>query len=549
MVHFAITGVAGYVAPRHLRAIYETGNRLVAAVDPHDSVGVLDQFFPDAAFFTEIERFDRHLEKLRRTPAGAQVEVVSVCSPNHLHDAHVRLALRVGADAICEKPLVLNPWNLDVLEALEAEYGRRIYTVLQLRVHPVLVALRDRLRAEAAEGNGRRHRVRLSYVTARGTWYRYSWKGDVQRSGGVATNIGIHFFDLLMWLFGRPVRSAVHVSERDRIGGSLELERADVQWFLSIEEADLPEAVRGHRPTYRSITVDGEEVEFSGGFRDLHTRVYEETLAGRGFGIEDARPSIELVHALRTAPVVAAPADAHPLVLGADRVRELPGVTIHESAYVDAPAEIGEGTAIWHFCHVQAGARIGRGCSLGQNVNVGAGVVIGDRVKIQNNVSVYTGCVVEDDVFLGPSCVLTNVTNPRSQVSRRGLYERTLLRRGATVGANATLVCGITLGRYAFVAAGSVVTKDVPDYALVAGNPARPMGWMSRHGHRLALDAAGEATCPESGFRYRLDGGTLRCLDLDEDAPLPPALATGERPYDDFKTSYVAQHKNARGGR
>lgn len=218
-----------------------------------------------------------------------------------------------------------------------------------------------------------------------------------------------------------------------------------------------------------------------------------------------------------------------------ERVTRLPGVRIHESAYVDAPAEIGEGTAIWHFCHVQPGARIGRGCSLGQNVNVGNDVVIGDNVKIQNNVSIYTGAVIEDDVFLGPSCVLTNVTNPRSQVNRKGLYETTRFRRGATVGANATIVCGITLGRYCFVAAGSVVTKDVPDYALVVGNPARPLGWMSRHGHRLHLDEAGEGTCPESGFRYRQDGDTLRCLDLDEDAPLPDALRVGALSYDSLK--------------
>ena len=220
-----------------------------------------------------------------------------------------------------------------------------------------------------------------------------------------------------------------------------------------------------------------------------------------------------------------------------ERVRELPGVRIHESAYVDAPAEIGEGTAIWHFCHVQPGARIGRGCSFGQNVNVGNDVVIGDNVKVQNNVSIYTGTVIEDDVFLGPSCVLTNVTNPRSQVQRRGLYERTLFRRGATVGANATIVCGVTVGRYCFVAAGAVVTKDVPDYALVLGNPARPAGWMSRHGHRLALDAAGEGTCPESSFRYRLDGDRLRCLDLDEEAPLPDALRVGSQSYDSLKTA------------
>lgn len=218
-----------------------------------------------------------------------------------------------------------------------------------------------------------------------------------------------------------------------------------------------------------------------------------------------------------------------------DRIRNLPGVRIHESAYVDAPAEIGKGTAIWHFTHVQSGARIGRGCSLGQNVNVGNDVEIGDNVKIQNNVSIYTGAVIEDDVFLGPSCVLTNVTNPRSQVNRKGLYEITRFRRGATIGANATIVCGITLGRYCFAAAGSVVTKDVPDYALVAGNPARPLGWMSRHGHRLQLDDAGEATCPESGFRYRLTDGRLKCLDLDEDADLPDALRVGSLPYDSFK--------------
>ena len=313
MSNFALTGLAGYVAPRHLRAIAETGHRLVAAVDPHDSVGVLDQYFPDAAFFTEFERFDRHLEKLRRGPKGERVEWVSICSPNHLHDAHVRLALRVGAHALCEKPLVLNPWNLDVLQDLEREYGRRVHTVLQLRVHPALLALREKLQQD----DGRRHRVRLTYVTSRGTWYRYSWKGDPARSGGVATNIGIHFFDLLMWLFGSVQKSELHVSEPERVGGAMELENADVEWFLSLDPRDLPESVQGKQPTYRSITVDGEEVEFSGGFRDLHTRVYEETLAGNGFGIADARPSIELVHGIRTARPVAPTMDAHPLALGA----------------------------------------------------------------------------------------------------------------------------------------------------------------------------------------------------------------------------------------
>ncbi len=219
-----------------------------------------------------------------------------------------------------------------------------------------------------------------------------------------------------------------------------------------------------------------------------------------------------------------------------DRITHIPGVTIHESAWVDAPVEIGDGTRIWHFCHVQPGARIGRGCTLGQNVNVANDVVIGDNVKIQNNVSVYTGCEIEDDVFLGPSCVLTNVTNPRSQVNRRAIYERTLLRRGATVGANATIVCGIELGRYCFVAAGSVVTRSVPDYALMVGNPARQRGWMSRHGHKLAdPDGEGVMRCPESGLRYRESGGVLRCLDLGEDEPLPQELATGEKAYRKFR--------------
>ncbi|MEM1042733.1 MAG: Gfo/Idh/MocA family oxidoreductase [Bacteroidota bacterium] len=310
MKNFALTGVAGYIAPRHLKAIAETGNRLVAAVDPHDSVGILDQHFPQTAFFTEFERFDRHLEKLRRGPESERVDYVTICSPNHLHDAHIRLALRVGADAICEKPLVMNPWNLDVLAELEREYDCcSVHTILQLRVHPALLALREKL-----QGSDKRHAVRLSYVTSRGQWYRYSWKGNADKSGGVATNIGIHFFDLLIWLFGGVEESEVHVLEAERAGGFLELQRADVQWFLSIDGNDLPASVKGQQPTYRSITVDGEEVEFSGGFRDLHTVVYEQTLDGQGFGIEDARPSIELVHAIRTAKVETAPTLPHPFL-------------------------------------------------------------------------------------------------------------------------------------------------------------------------------------------------------------------------------------------
>ena len=296
--NFAITGVAGYIAPRHLQAIRDTGNRLVAALDPHDSVGVLDEYFPDAAFFTEFERFDRHLEKLRRQPGDQRAHYLSICSPNHLHDAHIRAALRVGAHAICEKPLVLNPWNLDVLAELASEYERKVYSMLQLRVHPSLLQLRDSI----ARDSNRRHDVRLRYITSRGTWYRYSWKGDVVKSGGVATNIGIHFFDLLLWLFGGASRAEVDINESDRIAGRLELDRADVSWFLSIDAKDLPDTVSKNVRTYRSITVDGEEVEFSTGFRDLHTTVYQDILDGKGFGIEEARPSIELVHALRSTP-------------------------------------------------------------------------------------------------------------------------------------------------------------------------------------------------------------------------------------------------------
>lgn len=297
--NFAITGVGGYIAPRHLKAIRETGNRLVAAVDPKDSVGMLDQFGFETRFFTEFERFDRHLEKLRRGPEAQRVDYLSICAPNYLHDAHCRAALRVGAHAICEKPLVINPWNLKPLEELEAETGRRIYNVLQLRVHPKLVQLREQL--IQARGRGQRDVV-LTYVTARGPWYHVSWKGQIEKSGGVATNIGIHLFDLLLWLFGAAGECHVHHSDSQRIAGFLELEHARVRWFLSVDHRDLPFAAEpGKRTTFRSITVDGEELEFTEGFTDLHTRIYEEVLAGRGFGIADARPSIELVHRLRTA--------------------------------------------------------------------------------------------------------------------------------------------------------------------------------------------------------------------------------------------------------
>lgn len=311
MKNFAITGVAGYIAPRHLKAIRATGNRVVAAVDPHDSVGVLDSYFFDVAFFKEFERFDRYLEKLRRSGSEDKMDYLSICAPNYLHDAHIRFALREGADAICEKPLVLNPWNCDALQELEEESGKRVYTVLQLRLHPSIMELKRKYGAASKETQGmpggpepRKHEIDLSYITSRGQWYLYSWKGNFEQAGGLATNIGIHFFDMLIWIFGKVKQSHVDVSEPTRVSGVLELERANVKWMLSINREDLPDACNEKgQTTYRSIKVDGEEIEFSEGFTDLHTKVYEDILAGGGFGVEDARPSIELAHDIRYAKV------------------------------------------------------------------------------------------------------------------------------------------------------------------------------------------------------------------------------------------------------
>lgn len=310
--NFALIGAAGYIAPKHLKAIKDTGNRLIAAVDPHDSVGILDHYAFDVRFFTEIERFDRHLEKLRRGVDADRVHYVSICSPNYLHDAHCRLALRAKAIPICEKPLVINPWNLDALQELEQELGGHINTVLQLRLHPKLLELKETLQRETSS---HQHDVCLTYVTARGGWYHTSWKGSPEKSGGIATNIGIHFFDLLLWLFGRAGDARVHHSDNKRMAGYLELEHARVKWFLSVDVADLPVAMAQGKPnTYRSITIDDREIEFTEGFTDLHTRVYEEALAGRGFGIEEARPSINLVYRIRTAALSPCDDMCHPFL-------------------------------------------------------------------------------------------------------------------------------------------------------------------------------------------------------------------------------------------
>lgn len=298
MKNFALIGAAGYIAPRHMKAIKDTGNELIAALDPNDSVGIIDSYFPDAHFFTEFERFDRHIDKLRRKN-GQQVDYVSICSPNYLHDSHMRFALRAGADAICEKPLVLNAWNIDGLTEMEHQTGKRINTILQLRVHPSIVALRNKILQCTGHT---KHEVDLTYITSRGRWYLQSWKGDIRKSGGIATNIGVHFFDMLHFLFGKLQENVVHLSEDTRAAGYLEYERARCRWFLSLDVRDVPEALlaSGQR-TYRSITLDGEEIEFSGGFTDLHTTSYEEIIAGRGFGVEENRVAIETVATIRGA--------------------------------------------------------------------------------------------------------------------------------------------------------------------------------------------------------------------------------------------------------
>ena len=295
MKNFALIGAGGYIAPRHMKAIKDTGNNLIAALDKHDSVGILDSYFPEAEFFVEFERFDRHIEKLRRL--GTHTDYVAVCSPNYLHDAHIRFGLRIGANVICEKPLVLNPWNIDGLTEIEKETGKKIFTILQFRLHPAIIALREKIQKNSS---GKKYEVDLRYITSRGHWYHISWKGDPQKSGGIATNIGIHFFDMLIWIFGDVKINEVHQHTAETASGKLELERANVNWFLSIDANTLPDEVKqAGKRTFRSLTIDNEAFEFSEGFTELHTRSYEEILKGNGFPIEETRKSIELVHAIR----------------------------------------------------------------------------------------------------------------------------------------------------------------------------------------------------------------------------------------------------------
>lgn len=308
-VNFAMIGAAGYVAPRHMKAIKETGNRLVTALDKYDGVGIIDSYFPDADFFTEPERFDRHLDKLRRKGEN-KIDYVSICSPNYLHDAHIRLALRNDAFAICEKPLVLNPWNVDALAEIEKETGKQIFTILQLRLHPAIIALKERIETGPPD---KIYDIDLSYITSRGKWYYISWKGDTAKSGGIATNIGVHFFDMLSWIFGDVETNTVNILQEDMAAGFLQLKKARIRWFLSINEQTLPQSVKtSGKRTYRSLTIEGEEFEFSEGFTDLHTRSYVDILSGGGFGLSDARQSIQTVFAIRNAVATGLTGEYHP---------------------------------------------------------------------------------------------------------------------------------------------------------------------------------------------------------------------------------------------
>jgi UDP-N-acetyl-2-amino-2-deoxyglucuronate dehydrogenase len=313
---FAIIGVGGYIAVRHLKAIKDTGNILLATLDPSDSVGIIDSYFPDSHFFVEFERFDRHVDKLRRS--GVQIDYVSICSPNYLHDSHIRFALRSGASAICEKPLVLNPWNIEALAEIEKEYNKKIYTILQLRLHPVLIDLKNKIDSNNSQ---QIHDLTLTYITSRGNWYFNSWKGDIHKSGGIATNIGIHFFDMLSWIFGKVKSNTVHLLSHNKAGGFIELEKARVRWFLSLDSQDLPETARmAGKRTYRSIVMDNTEIEFSEGFTDLHTKSYEEILAGRGFGLKEAQSSVEMVYQIRNSTPVGLVGDYHELCKTASKI-------------------------------------------------------------------------------------------------------------------------------------------------------------------------------------------------------------------------------------
>ena len=316
-LNFALIGAAGYIAPRHMKAIKDTGNNLISALDPYDGVGIMDSYFPNADFFIEPERFDRHLDKLRRESISEngqnkKVDFVSICSPNYMHDSHIRLALRNDAHAICEKPVVLNPWNIDALNVIQNETHRKVFTIFQVRLHPAIIALKERI---SKGPENKRYNLDLTYITSRGKWYHRSWKGDIEKAGGIATNIGVHFFDLLTWIFGEPKLNRVHLLETDKAAGFLELDKADIRWFLSLDYNDIPDTLKDQgKRTYRSLSLEGEEIEFSEGFTDLHNESYKQIIDGKGFGLMEAKPCITIVHQIRNSKAVGLKGDYHPFL-------------------------------------------------------------------------------------------------------------------------------------------------------------------------------------------------------------------------------------------
>lgn len=462
--NFILMGAAGYIAPRHIQAIKDVGGDLIAICDPSDSVGIIDRHFPTCKYFREFERLDRYCHKLLQE--GMKIDYVSIATPNYLHDAHCRWALRMGADAICEKPLVLNERNLDALIEMEQQTGRKIYGMYQMRYHEGVDKIKKWLRRD------RENTIVIDYCTPRGPWYDYSWKGDAEKAGGVESNIGCHLFDLCTHIFGAPRRSHIQRIDKRESRGVIEFDIARVEWHLSTKMGEAR----------RVFTVNGQDIDFTAGFTDLHTKVYHHIILGEAYDIETYRYSIGLCENMREGAGPAkegstdcAPWDADAYAEGERKKPDVSALipSIHKTAIIDEGAQIGSGTKIWHFCHVLPGSRIGKNCTIGQNCVIGPDVTIGDNCKIQNNVSVYKGVTLEDDVFVGPSAVFTNVNNPRAAISRIDEIRPTLVKKGATIGANATILCGVTIGKYAFVGAGAVVTKNVLGNALVVGNPAR----------------------------------------------------------------------------
>jgi UDP-N-acetyl-2-amino-2-deoxyglucuronate dehydrogenase len=478
--NFALIGVGGYISPRHLQAIKETGNKLVAALDPKDSVGIIDRYFPQADFFTEFERFERHIEKLRRLDAGKQIDYVSICSPNYLHDAHIRFALRMGAHAICEKPLVIKPWNLDALSDVQKEYGKgNIYTILQLRVHPTLVELKNKIDSEIIT---KKKEIDLTYITPRGKWYLASWKGDVEKSGGVVMNIGVHFFDMLIWIFGKPQSIQLHYLDDVKASGFIELEKARVRWFLSTDSNDLPEERKKENKAYRLITIDGQELEFSEGFTDLHTEVYRRTLAGNGFGIEDVRPSINLVYELSKLAPNPSSDSLHPFLAPKQQVIKQSdvGITKGQNVIIGENVSVGKGTTIGNNVVIYKDAVIGENVRIDDNAVIGKLPMISVNsattsqeiltgTKIGSGTMIGTGAVVYRGATIGENTLIADMASIREHVE---IGDKTIIGKGTTIEnkvkigsfckiqANVQIVPYSVIEDYVFISPGVITSND-----------------------------------------------------------------------------------------